>query len=85
MDVPSRFVDLLYHSRMDKREYWKYIYYLSLNKSSKFFVWGKVFEQSFLVQYVTFWEVRLDQKAYYGQSVDSLEPCSIQFFVPALH
>ena len=77
MDIPSRFVDLLYQGWTKS---WKYIYYLSLNKSSKFFAWGKVFEQSFLVQCVTFWEVRLDQKAYYGQSVDSLEPCSIQFF-----
>ena len=55
------------------------IIYRSMNQAS-FYAWGKVFEQSFLVQRVTFWEVRLDQKAYYGQSVDPLEPCSIQFF-----
>ena len=55
------------------------IIYCSINQAS-FFVWGKLFEQSLSVQRVTFWEVRLDQKAYYGQSVDSLEPCSIQFF-----
>ena len=84
MDVPSHFVDLLYQGWTKDSIGNIFIIYRSINQAS-FFAWGKVFEQSFLVQCVTFWEVRLDQKAYYGQSVDSLEPCSIQFFVPALH